>query len=76
LVTTKDGKLHNGLIVYESPEATLLQTDPDTTLRFTAEDAVQHQPSRQSLMPSGLLDTLKDQELADLYAYLKSLAAK
>jgi hypothetical protein len=28
-----------------------------------------------SLMPSGLLDRLTDRDLADLYAYLKSLSA-
>jgi hypothetical protein len=26
-------------------------------------------------MPSGLLDTLSDREIADLYAYMKSLGA-
>ena len=28
-----------------------------------------------SLMPSGLLDRLNDHDLADLYAYLRSLGA-
>jgi putative heme-binding domain-containing protein len=74
--TTKDGKIYNGIVIYESPEGTLLQTGPDTTVRFTAEDAIELQPSAQSLMPTGLLDTLNDGAIADLYAYLKSLAAK
>ena len=31
--------------------------------------------SPRSMMPTGLLDTLTDQELSDLYAYLRTLAA-
>ena len=72
-VSTRSGKTYLGLTVYESPDGTLLQTTPDTTVRITGEDLLQSQPSNQSLMPSGLLNDLTDQELADLFAYLKSL---
>jgi hypothetical protein len=62
--------------VYESPEGTLLQTGPDTTVRITDVEKSSMRPSTQSLMPSGLLDTFSDQDLADLYAHLKSIAAQ
>lgn len=73
-VVTDDGQVYNGLVVYESPETTLLQTGPDSVVRLTnvRKDAMQKSP--QSLMPTGLLNEASDQELADLYAYLKSLS--
>jgi putative heme-binding domain-containing protein len=74
LIATRDGQVYHGLVVYESPESTLLQTGPDTTVRITNTDTESQRKSPQSLMPSGLLDPLSDKQLADLYAYLKSLA--
>ncbi len=35
LVATNSGQVYHGLVVYESPESTLLQTGPDTTVRIT-----------------------------------------
>ncbi len=71
-IATRSGKTHLGLVIYESPDGTLLQTSPDTTVRITGDDLLLRQTSQQSLMPTGLLNDLKDQDLADLYAYLKS----
>ncbi len=68
--------MYHGLIVYESPEVTLLQTAPDVTVRVNNTDHSAARPSNQSLMPTGLLDTLSDQDLSDLYAYLRTLAPK
>ena len=73
MVNTRSGKTYLGIVVYESPDGTLLQTSPDTTVRITGEELLLMQPSSQSLMPTGLLNDLSDQDLADLYAYLKSL---
>jgi hypothetical protein len=66
--------VYHGVIVYESPEATLLQTGPDTTVRITDAETASLRPSKQSLMPTGLLDSLSDQDLGDLYSYLRTLA--
>ena len=38
LVATDDGQVYHGLVVYESPESTLLQTGPDTTVRITSTE--------------------------------------
>lgn len=75
-IATTSGQVYHGLVVYESPESTLLQTGPDTTVRITNTETSSVRTSTQSLMPTGLLDTFSDQDLSDLYAYLKSLAAK
>ncbi len=73
MVLTRSGQVFYGLVVYESPEGTLLQTGPETTVRFSADQVEQIVPSARSLMPEGLLDQATDQDLADLYAYLRSL---
>jgi putative membrane-bound dehydrogenase-like protein len=73
-VRTRDGKLYAGLIVYESPDGTLLQTGPGTSVRFTSGEIASRIAGGPSLMPSGLLDGLDSTQLADLYAYLKTLS--
>lgn len=74
LLATRSGQVHHGLVIYESPDGTLLQTAPDTTVRVAGDELSTMQPSNRSLMPSGLLDGLSDRELADLAAYLATLA--
>jgi len=73
MIVTNDGRTLHGLPVYQSPEGTLLQTSPTTTLRLLAEDIAHVQPSSRSLMPEGLLRDLSDQAVADLDAYLQTL---
>jgi putative heme-binding domain-containing protein len=74
-LATRDGRAFHGLIVYESPDGTLLQTGPDTIIRVTGEELLWMEPGDRSLMPDGLLNGLADGEIADLYAYLKTLQA-
>jgi len=73
MIVTKDGRIHVGLQVYESPDGTLLQTSPEQTVRITGDEVQSRYPASQSLMPSGLLDGLSDQDLADLDAFLRTL---
>ena len=73
-VMTTDGQIYHGVPIYESPESTLLQTGPDETVRIRGEEIESIETSGQSLMPTGLLDQATDQDLADLYAYLQTLA--
>ena len=70
---TKSGKTYNGLLIYQSAEANLLQTTPDTTVRISKAELLTIEPGKISFMPTGLLDDAKDADLSDLYAYLKSL---
>lgn len=72
-IATSAGKVYSGLIVYESPDGTLVQTTPDTTLRIAGDEILSMKKGRVSLMPSGLLNDASDQDLADLYAYLRTL---
>jgi putative heme-binding domain-containing protein len=75
-IVTKAGKTYNGLLIYRSAEATLLQTTPDTTVRIGSRELLLAEPGKVSFMPTGLLDDAKDVDLSDLYAYLKSLRKK
>jgi putative membrane-bound dehydrogenase-like protein len=72
-VSLRDGKTYQGLVIYEATDSLLLQTGPATTVRVPAEQIESRRVSDLSLMPAGLLDALKDQEIVDLYAYLKGL---
>jgi putative membrane-bound dehydrogenase-like protein len=73
LVVTRSGKVYHGLLVYESPDGTLVQTGADTTARVAGDDLLSIAPSRQSLMPTNLLQNASGQDLADLYAWLRTL---
>ena len=72
---TESGKVYHGLVVYASPDGTLLQTGPNTTVRIADDTIIESRKSRQSIMPTGLLNEVSDEELADLFAYLKTLRA-
>jgi putative membrane-bound dehydrogenase-like protein len=71
VLTTEDGKVYQGMIVYDATDGTLLQTGPGTTVRVAGSQIVSRRVSEISMMPAGLLDKLADRDLADLYAYLR-----
>jgi putative membrane-bound dehydrogenase-like protein len=73
LVATADGKLYQGTIIYEAVDSLIIQTGADTTIRITNSQIVERRATPNSLMPAGLLDKLNDQEIADIYTYLKSM---
>jgi putative membrane-bound dehydrogenase-like protein len=72
-VSTEDGKVYQGLVIYEATDSLLLQTGPDAIVRLAGEQVAARRLSPISLMPTGLLDKLSDREIADLYAYLRGL---
>lgn len=74
-ITTAAGKVYQGLIVYEAVDSVILQSGPAATIRLTNPQIRERRLTSTSLMPAGLLDKLRDGDLADLYMYLKSLAA-
>lgn len=72
-IATRDGKVYQGLIVYEATDGVILQTGPATTVRIDGGRIETRGTSDVSPMPAGLLDKLTDAEIADLIAYLKGL---
>jgi putative heme-binding domain-containing protein len=72
-VETADGKVFQGLVVYEAPDSLILQTGPATTIRLVDTQIVGRGYSDISLMPAGTLDKVTDRDIADLLAYLRGL---
>ncbi|MEX2122079.1 MAG: PVC-type heme-binding CxxCH protein [Pirellulales bacterium] len=72
IVSTIGGKVHNGLVREETPEALVLATGVDQEVRVSRDEIEEIQPSAVSIMPSGLDQQLTPQDLADLIAFLKA----
>ena len=69
----KDGNIYTGIVAFESADGYILQTGATTTVRINTPDIAARRPGTLSLMPNGLVDGLKPADLADLYAYLRTL---
>jgi len=76
LVETKGGKTLSGMVVYESVDGLMLRNGANQTFRIEASQIASKRSLATSLMPEGLLNDLNETDLADLYAYLKSLGAR
>lgn len=72
-ITTTDGKVYQGLIIYEAVDGLILQTGAATTVRIGGGQIESRGVTETSLMPAGLLDKLSDGEIADLVVYLRAL---
>jgi putative heme-binding domain-containing protein len=72
LVLTKDGRRLDGFLVEETAQALVLRV-PDGQNSILAKDEIERRAvSKMSLMPEGLIKDLKDEEVRDLFAYLRS----
>jgi putative heme-binding domain-containing protein len=72
LAVMKNGKTHNGILKKDAPEEVVLVLGADQEVRLARDDIEEMQPSRTSVMPSGLDQQLSRQDLADLVAFLKA----
>jgi putative heme-binding domain-containing protein len=70
-IATREGKVFEGIIVYDAPDGILLQVSSEETVRIAGDSIEERTPGNRSLMPAGLLDDFKPEEIADLLAYLK-----
>jgi putative heme-binding domain-containing protein len=74
VVTTTDGRVLSGILA-ETSGGKVTVLDPNggrTSFSETEVDAMKHADA--SLMPEGILNSLSDQEVRDLFAYLRSYA--
>ena len=69
--TLTDGRLVSGIILRETPDGVTVRTVNDTVV-VAKGDIEARKPTTQSLMPEGLFDKLKPEEVRDLVAYLGS----
>ena len=73
VVLTADGRVLEGLAVYQSADGVTLRDGQGRTWRIEADEILERATGEKSLMPEGLLDDAGPGELADLEAYLRSL---
>ncbi|MBC8002696.1 MAG: c-type cytochrome, partial [Opitutaceae bacterium] len=71
-VTTKDGRTLIGFLADQDPHVVLLRTVDGQTASLPRTEIARMEPSGGSLMPEGLLTGLGDQQIRDLFAYLRS----
>jgi putative membrane-bound dehydrogenase-like protein len=76
MIQTQDGKVYTGMIVYEAVDGVLLRTAANQTFRIKPSEIEERRTLKSSLMPNGLLKDLGPSDLADLYAYLRSLSGE
>lgn len=67
----QDGRVLMGVVLQRNEKVVALQT-AEEKLSIPAEEIEEMQQTNKSLMPEGLLDSLSDQQLRDLFAYLQS----
>lgn len=72
-IVTTEGQVFNGRVVEIDGKFHVYLTDADATVKVIDKDDVEEmQESKVSQMPLGLLNTLNEEELKDLMAYLLS----
>jgi len=69
--TLADGRSIGGIVKGETPHAVTVRTVNDTLVSSKA-DIESRTPTKQSIMPEGLFDALKPDDVRDLVAYLAS----
>ena len=72
LVATRDGRVLTGLVVDRDPQVLTLRNAEGQTVSVPQNQIEEMQPQRRSLMPEGLLKSLSDQQVRDLFGYLRS----
>ena len=71
----EDGQLITGRVANLNGDEYWVQSnmnDPGNFVKIKVDEIEDMAPSKVSMMPSGLLDTLEKDEVLDLLAYLKS----
>jgi putative heme-binding domain-containing protein len=71
-VTTVDGRIITGLLVDKDNKVIVLRTSEGQKVTLAKDKVDEMTPDRKSLMPEDLLKTLNDQQVRDLFAYLRS----
>lgn len=72
---TVDGRVVNGLIKSENPEAVTIQTTNEVII-IAQDDIELRKASEKSLMPEGQLQPMSDEQVLQLFRYLMSPTAK
>src|SRR5690606_21534122 len=72
VVVTKRGEGHSGILRHESPSEIVRAASADSEARVPIDAVAATRPGETALMPSGLLEQLTPEEIADLLAFLEA----
>ncbi|MDA1121860.1 MAG: PmoA family protein [Bacteroidetes bacterium] len=79
IVTTRDGRTYLGTVAGDNDRQLVLKVVGQDQVSINKSDIQSREDTPNSMMPPGLINTMNDQEVLDLVAYLKTqkeLAAK
>jgi putative heme-binding domain-containing protein len=71
LVLTMDGRALTGTLAEQDSQTVTLKTADSSVVTIPRADIDEMESSKQSIMPEGLLKSYSEQELRDLFAYLR-----
>jgi putative heme-binding domain-containing protein len=71
LVLTADGRALTGTLAEQDAQTVTLRSPDDTLIAIPRDEIDEITTSKPSIMPDGLLKSYSDQELRDLFAYLR-----
>ena len=71
-VETRDGRSLAGFLVEQNPQSVVLRGLDNQNVVLARSEIAELSPAGLSLMPEGLLDGWKPQQVRDLFAYLRS----
>lgn len=72
LVYTADGRVLSGFIADQDKHVVVLKTAEGQSISIERDDIDEMRRGPKSVMPDGLLDPLTDQQIRDLFAYLRA----
>jgi putative heme-binding domain-containing protein len=72
IIATTDGRVLSGVIVEQDKNVVVLRSDEGREINLPRSEIAELRPSPTSLMPQGLLNDLTEQQVRDLFAYLRS----
>ncbi|MDB4632732.1 c-type cytochrome, partial [bacterium] len=73
MVHTKDGRFFSGVVVSEDDRQLRLRIANEEPVAIARSQIADLEVSELSMMPEGLLNGLTDQQVVELFAYLRSL---
>jgi putative membrane-bound dehydrogenase-like protein len=72
VVATTNGRLLTGLLAESTPKTITLLDEKNQRTVLDRQDIDDFKPSAQSLMPENILDPFSDQDIRDVFCYLRS----
>lgn len=72
VITSRDGRTYSGNIIAENDRQLTMRVIGQDQLVLNKSDIQSQETSTVSMMPEGLMQTLSDNEILDLFAYLRT----